>query len=127
MGESHKNFSHSFTYFQVPFLPGAFGIEEYHKTIEDKLFTKYRARPHWSKNNHLTAGRVIELYPELEKWKKVFRLFNATGIFCNEFTHNMGFDISIADLVNVRAAEDSIEVANDGLTEEDVITIEPTK
>ena len=39
----------------------------------------------------------------------------------------MGLDISIADLVNVRAAEDSIEVANDGLTEEDVITIEPTK
>ena len=116
------------TYFQVPFLPGAFGIEEYHKTIEDKLFTKYKARPHWSKNNHLTTGRVIELYPDLEQWKKVFRLFNATGIFCNEFTHNMGFDTYIADLVKLRAPDhEAMGIENDGLTEEDVITMEPTE
>ena len=107
-------------------MPGAFGIEEYHKTIEDKLFEKYKARPHWSKNQHLTTGRVIALYPELEQWKEVFRLFNATGIFCNEFTHNMGFDTCIVDLVNLRGAT-SIGIENDGLTEEDVITIEPSK
>ena len=76
--------------FQIPFLPGAFGIEEYHKNIEDILFTKYKARPHWGKNHHLTTRRVNELYPDLEDWKRVFRLFNATGIFCNEFTHNVG-------------------------------------
>ncbi|KAJ7376828.1 hypothetical protein OS493_032294 [Desmophyllum pertusum] len=110
----------------VPFLPGAFGIEEYHKTIEDKLFEKYKARPHWSKNHNLTTGRVIALYPELEQWKEVFRLFNATGIFCNEFTHNMGFDTCIAELVNLRGAT-RIGIENDGLTEEDVITIEPSK
>lgn len=111
-------------YIEVPFLPGAFGIEEYHKTIEDKLFYKYKARPHWSKNNHLTTGRVIELYPELEQWKKVFRMFNSTGIFCNEFTHNMGFDTCIADLVRPRNAP-GIGIENDGLEIEDVITVEP--
>ena len=88
--------------FQIPFLPGAFGIEEYHKNIEDILFTKYKARPHWGKNHHLTKGRVNELYPDLEDWKRVFRLFNATGIFCNEFTHNVG------------------------LAEDEVITLQPT-
>ena len=66
------------------------------------------------------------MYPELEQWKKVFRLFNATGIFCNEFTHNMGFDTCLAGLVNLRTNE-SLGIENDGLTEEDVITIEPVK
>ena len=110
-------------------MPGAFGIEEYHKTIEDKLFTKYKARPHWGKNHYLTTGRVYELYPELEEWKKVFRLFNATGIFCNEFTHNMGFDTCIADLINLRATVDA-GIENDGLTEvteEEIITLQPTQ
>lgn len=115
-------------YIEIPFLPGAFGIEEYHKTIEDKLFTKYKARPHWSKNNHLTTGRVIELYPELEQWKKVFRLFNATGIFCNEFTHNMGFDTCLAELVKLRATENlgiEYDLTEDRLAEEGVITVQP--
>ncbi|CAH3196278.1 unnamed protein product [Porites evermanni] len=112
-------------YIEIPFLPGAFGIEEYHKNIEDKLFTKYKARPHWGKNHHLTTGRIYELYPDLEDWKKVFRLFNATGIFCNEFTHNVGFDTCIADLLKLRAGKD-VGIVNDGLAEDDVITLQPT-
>ena len=37
----------------------------------------------------------------------------------------MGFDTCIADLVKLRDAQ-SFGIENDGLTEEDVITIEPT-
>lgn len=114
-------------YVEVPFLPGAFGIEEYHKTIEDRLYEKFKARPHWGKNHHLNTSRVLQLYPELEQWKKVFRLFNATGIFCNEFTYQMGFDTCLADLVKFNNRAASIGIENDGLTEEDVISIQPTK
>ena len=65
------------------------------------------------------------MYPDLEDWKKVFRLFNATGIFCNEFTHNVGFDTCIADLSKLRAGNDT-GIVNDGLAEDDVITLQPT-
>lgn len=51
-------------------------------------------------------------------------MFNSTGIFCNEFTHNMGFDTCIADLVRPRNAL-GIGIENDGLEIEDVITVEP--
>lgn len=114
-------------YVEVPFLPGAFGIEEYHKTIEDRLYEKFKARPHWGKNHHLNTARVLQLYPELEQWKKVFRLFNATGIFCNEFTYQMGFDTCLADLVKFNNRAASIGIENEGLTEEDIISIQPTK
>lgn len=111
-------------YVEVAFLPGAFGIEEFHKTIEDVLFTKYKARPHWGKNHHLSAARVIELYPDLEQWKKVFKVFNATGIFCNEFTHNMGFDAWLENLVIPRMTE-NLSNGSYGLKKEEVITVQP--
>lgn len=74
----------------------------------------------------MNTGRVIRLYPELEEWKNVFRLFNATGIFCNEFTYSMGFDTCLGDLVGLRCPMNT-GIDNDELTEEDVITIEPTE
>lgn len=73
----------------------------------------------------MNTSRVIELYPELEQWQRVFRLLNATGIFCNEFTYNMGFDTCIADLTRLRGAMNT-GIENDGLTEEEVITMEPS-
>jgi hypothetical protein len=78
--------------FQVPFMAGAFGTDEYQAVIEEMLFTKYSARPHWGKNNRLSSNRVKKLYPDFSKWQKVFRLFNKDGTFCNEFTRRMGFD-----------------------------------
>lgn len=113
-------------YVEVEFLPGAFGIEEFHKTIEDVLFTKYKARPHWGKNHHLSAARVVELYPDLEQWKKVFKVFNATGIFCNEFTHNMGFDAWLETLVSPRMTE-NLSNGSYGLQKVKVITVQPLK
>lgn len=77
---------------QVPFLPGAYGIDEFHKKIEDHLYAHYKARPHWSKNNFLNHKRVQQLYPELEKWKQIYLLFNRDGTFDNEFTRKCGFE-----------------------------------
>ena len=50
-------------------------------------------------------------------------MFNSTGIFCNEFTHNVGFDTCIADLVTPSNAP-SVGIENDGLAIEDVTTVE---
>ncbi|XP_071808915.1 L-gulono-1,4-lactone dehydrogenase-like [Asterias amurensis] len=81
-----------YCYIEVPFLPGAYGIDEFHKKLEDFLFGKYRARPHWSKNNFLSYNRVERLYPHLDKWRRVYVLFNRDGTFDNEFTRKCGFD-----------------------------------
>ena len=104
---------------QVPFLPGAFGIEEFHKTIEDLLFDKYKARAHWGKNHHLSFTRVHELYPELKHWKKVFELFNDGGTFCNQFTQNMGFDVFLGEVMK-RAATLRAGLPGDVITQEPV-------
>ena len=73
-------------------MPGAFGTDEHQATVEEMLFEKYKARPHWGKNNRLTAKRVREIYPDLPEWRKIFQLFNKDGTFCNEFTRKVGFD-----------------------------------
>lgn len=73
-------------------MPGAFGIDEYQATIEEMLFEKYKARPHWGKNNRLNACRVGTIYPELPEWKEIYSLFNKDETFSNEFTRRVGFD-----------------------------------
>ncbi|XP_038061939.1 uncharacterized protein LOC119732483 [Patiria miniata] len=99
-----------YCYIEVPFLPGAYGIDEFHKKLEDFLFTKYRARPHWSKNNFLSFNRVERLYPYLDKWRRVYTLFNRDGTFDNEFTRKCGFD----DFHLQRMSEESEEGAGHG-------------
>ncbi|XP_071483418.1 uncharacterized protein [Diadema antillarum] len=84
--------SDRFCFIEVPFLPGAYGIDEFHKKLEDHLYTHYRARPHWSKNNFLNHKRVEQLYPNLDKWRQVYLLFNRDGTFDNEFTRKCGFE-----------------------------------
>ena len=76
----------------MPFFPGAYGIEEFHKKLEDHLFTHYKARPHWAKNMYLSLDRIDQLYPDLDKWRRVYLLFNSDGTFDNEFTRKVGFE-----------------------------------
>lgn len=89
---SINTYSFLFYVTQVPFLPGAYGIDEFHKKLEEFLYDKYKARPHWAKNNFLTINRVKNLYPNLDQWQQVYLLFNQAGIFDNEFTRKCGFD-----------------------------------
>ncbi|XP_077999463.1 L-gulono-1,4-lactone dehydrogenase-like [Glandiceps talaboti] len=81
-----------YCYVEVPFLPGSYAMNEFHRALEDLLFEKCEARPHWSKNNFLNYNRVVELYPKLDEWKKVFLLFNRATTFDNHFTRYCGFD-----------------------------------
>lgn len=63
--------------------------------VENALFRKFQARPHWGKNNQLNEEKIKQCYhhEKLDKWKQVFQLFNKRGLFNNRFTHNMGFMI----------------------------------
>ncbi|XP_015776727.1 PREDICTED: L-gulonolactone oxidase-like [Acropora digitifera] len=86
-------------YIEVPFLPGAFGIDEFQDVVENSLFKKFKARPHWGKNNQLNQVKVEQCYnnDKLNKWKQVFQLFNKGGLLNNRFTHNVGFDSFLID------------------------------
>ena len=78
---------------QVPFLPGAYGIDEFQEMLENKLYEEFKARPHWGKNNRLNQSKIEEIYHKdsLKKWGEVYKIFNKGGPFENRFTNNMGF------------------------------------
>lgn len=80
-------------YIEVPFLPGAYGIDEFQEMLENKLYEEFKARPHWGKNNRLNQSKIEEIYHKdsLKKWGEVYKIFNKGGPFENRFTNNMGF------------------------------------
>lgn len=86
-------------YIEVPFLPGAYGVDEFQDKVERMLYKEFKARPHWGKNNHLNKSKIEELYykEDRRKWYDVYNMFNKGGPFENRFKHNMGlaklFDI----------------------------------
>jgi len=67
--------------------------------VENALFRKFKARPHWGKNNRLNEVKVQQCYNNvmLNNWKQVFQLFNKGGSFNNRFTHYIGFDSPLID------------------------------
>ncbi|XP_022806297.1 uncharacterized protein LOC111343392 [Stylophora pistillata] len=80
-------------YIEVPFLPGAYGVDEFQDKVERMLCKEFKARPHWGKNNRLNKSKIEELYytESRRKWYDVYKMFNKGGPFENRFTHNMGF------------------------------------
>ncbi|RDD46996.1 L-gulono-1,4-lactone dehydrogenase [Trichoplax sp. H2] len=80
-----------YMYIELPFLPGTYGVENYLELIENTLVQKYKARPHWGKNHNLQYATIKALYPGLETWEKVYRMFNPDKIFDNDFTVRCGF------------------------------------
>lgn len=56
------------------------------------MFTNYKARPHWGKNMFLSLDKINQLYPNFDKWMRVYLLLNSDGTFDNEFTRKMGFE-----------------------------------
>ncbi|MDM5234056.1 D-arabinono-1,4-lactone oxidase [Lysinibacillus pakistanensis] len=45
------------------------------------MMKKYKGRPHWGKQNHLTAGYVYELYPDIEKFLAIRRQYDPDNVF----------------------------------------------
>lgn len=45
------------------------------------MMKKYKGRPHWGKQNHLTAQYVYELYPDIEKFLAIRRQYDPDHVF----------------------------------------------
>ena len=45
------------------------------------MMKKYKGRPHWGKQNHLTAEYVYELYPDIEKFLAIRRQYDPDNVF----------------------------------------------
>jgi FAD-linked oxidoreductase len=45
------------------------------------MMKKYKGRPHWGKQNYLTANYVYELYPDIEKFLAIRRQYDPDHVF----------------------------------------------
>ena len=45
------------------------------------MMKRYKGRPHWGKQNHLTAQYVYELYPDIEKFLAIRRQYDPDNVF----------------------------------------------
>jgi FAD/FMN-containing dehydrogenase len=57
--------------------------EEYFADIEP-IFRAYGGRPHWAKKHTLTAEELRPLYPEWDRFAKIRRELDPTGIFLSD-------------------------------------------
>lgn len=76
---------------EVPILAGTHGGFRILERIEYELLNLGDIRPHWGQYNQLTKDTVRKLYPELDKWIKIYKCLNKNGTFDNSFTSTCGF------------------------------------
>jgi len=77
---------------EVPILVWTFGGFQILENLENK-FVKVGGRPHWGQFHQLSGNNemIKKLYPDYDKWFKVFCELNEHGTFDNSFTENCGF------------------------------------
>lgn len=76
---------------EIPILVGTHGGIQILQRIEEELLNLGDIRPHWGQYHQLNENSIKKLYPELNKWKKVFAVMNKKGTFTNSFTERCGF------------------------------------
>ena len=60
--------------------------------IEEAL-AAHAVRPHWGQINHLTPGRVLEMYGNsYGQWQEIHRKLNTRGTFSGPFSRRVGID-----------------------------------
>ena len=79
--------------FEMPLLRDVYGGEAILRRYEDLLTSQFKARPHWGQLNFLTGSHnmIRQLYPQLDEWLDVFKLFNQPPRFYSQFTDRVGF------------------------------------
>jgi hypothetical protein len=77
-------------------LVGVTTGQELTRHIKEKICRSDRtsARVHWGLDlDFITKDDIREWYPNFERWNKVYRELNSTGMFNNKFTDRMGISI----------------------------------
>lgn len=79
---------------EIIMIKDAHGGKELYEILENELY-KFGGRPHWGQFNYVTRSKIekYNLYPEIDKWKKVKDHINSTGVFDNFFASKIGVDV----------------------------------
>ncbi len=77
---------------EMPIVKHTHAGEDILRQYEYAMY-EFGGRPHWGQIHFFTGnnGFIGKMYPELEKWLKVYRLLNKEGTFQNSFTDRCGF------------------------------------
>ena len=81
---------------ELDMLVGVTTGQELAHHIKEKICESDRtsARVHWGLDlDFVTRNDIREWYPNFERWNKVYRELNSTGMFNNKFTDRMGISI----------------------------------
>jgi alpha-beta hydrolase superfamily lysophospholipase len=70
-------------------LLGTVGAREQVLCVQSILL-EHGGRPHWGQMHHFTEGAVEEMYPDLQRWRRVAEELNRTGVFDNTFSDRIG-------------------------------------
>lgn len=62
--------------------------------VYERELADLEVRPHWGQHNRLSAASDLHvLYPEWERWLRVYREHNASGVFDSPFTDRLGISV----------------------------------
>ena len=77
---------------EMPIVKGTHAGFDILKQYEQAMY-KFGGRPHWGQIHFFTGnnGFIKTMYPELEKWLRVYRLLCKQGTFQNSTTERCGF------------------------------------
>jgi hypothetical protein len=81
---------------ELDMLVGVTTGQELARHIKEKICGSDRtsARVHWGLDlDFVTKDDIREWYPNFERWNKVYRELNSTGMFNNKFTDRMGISM----------------------------------
>jgi hypothetical protein len=81
---------------ELDMLVGVTTGRELARHIKEKICGSDRtsARVHWGLDlDFVTKDDIREWYPDFERWNKVYRELNSSGMFNNKFTDRMGISI----------------------------------
>ncbi len=75
--------------------------EPYFKWVHT-LMQKYKGRPHWGKQSHLTAEHVHGLYPAIDKFLEVRALYDPDDVFFHRLSKKNYSFCKIWYLIEIR-------------------------
>ncbi|OGU50581.1 MAG: hypothetical protein A2080_13975 [Ignavibacteria bacterium GWC2_36_12] len=79
---------------EIPVVNGTYGGFDLLQHYENAMY-EFSGRPHWGQVNYLTGSNdlIKKMYPDYDKWLKVYKELNKNETFNNQFTDRCGFSV----------------------------------
>lgn len=78
--------------FEITILKWQKDRENILKKYHNILVNEFDGRPHWGQTHWVDQDLARSIYPKFDEWLEVYRDFNVTGLFSNEFTRSLSLD-----------------------------------